>query len=156
MIEKGPYSVKSVTRYEDCTLHKDNKKIADASWSECGGPFDVWWKTEDDKEDMQSWLSVIAEQTGNPIYDDPDDFVDAMMHESANVTYAKKMKAKRSCFKLKSEDLEDDIRYLETSYSDAVVLQLKKKYGQELEYIYNEEFDFFPKGVDRVINLEDE
>ena len=148
MIDAGDYNVKKVKRYESATAYKGSRKIADLEWQD-GGIFNVWWKSDEEKDIFESWLLVLQENNpDNETYEDEEIFFDELMHERANVDQAKRNRKTKTYYLLKGDD---EARNKTIPYSENVANFIIREHGENLNYIVNEEFYIYPDDMEKVV-----
>ena len=146
------YSVKKIKqnyhsegRWFAGTLYFNNKPIAEFEEHGYGGPMDIHYNDSDKGEDFTSFAKITL---GEEYHESDAILIEEMVNSEFSRKDIQRDRNKKTHFAL-----ENRMEYVIASpYSERLVAHLKEKYPS-LKTIGNEEFDIYPDGVERVVQV---
>ena len=159
--KRTDYTVKNVKTFDshdgggyNCTLYRENKKIATAHDGGYGGGVELHWldrdtgKKENGLPVLQPSIESIrfydmikdlepVQYHEEPLSYNDNMFVGELVNEYELNKQYKRWCRKQTVFRVKG-DPEGEFRTLNASYIDRTVDFIKAKYGETLDYILNE------------------
>ncbi len=145
LINKSIWSVKNVKTFRfthdgqpmECSLYKDNKRVAVVYDSANGGGFQYEWLKDVEKEFDNFCKKYHVDCGGFNIVYDSDCVVDVLVNKFQENKELKKLCRNKTVLMLKGRD---DVVYYNCKYNKDIKKQVEKKHLNDLVEIVNERF----------------
>ncbi len=150
------YSVKKIKKLEHSeglsytgTLYFNSRAVATFEEEGKGAPMQVWYVNSDAESDFMSFAKTQEDSDYSEI--------DAIVIDSLVVSEIDRKKVMTGR-KKKTFFGTNGFKhmFIALPYNEELVNNLRSDYGEELDYIGNEVFDYYPDGVEKVIQVDSE